>query len=102
MTHLLPRLFRFALALAIALSINSAVLAQSGPVSYQVTLDKNPTTHFLHIAAQVNRGGAPSIDVTMPAWSPGSYNIHNAWRNVQEFSATDESGAPLKFEKIDK
>ncbi len=38
----------------------------------------------------------------MPAWSPGAYWIHNAWRNVQEFSASDETGAALKFEKTDK
>jgi predicted metalloprotease with PDZ domain len=38
----------------------------------------------------------------MPAWSPGAYSIHNAWRNVQEFSAGDEKGAALRFEKIDK
>ncbi len=96
------RSLRVALMLAVGFGLQVLALAQSGPVSYTVTLDKNATTHFLHIAAQVNRGGAPSIDVAMPAWSPGSYNIHNAWRNVQEFSATDENGAPLKFEKIDK
>ena len=38
----------------------------------------------------------------MPAWSPGAYGIRNEWRNVQEFSATDETGATLKFEKVDK
>src|SRR6266571_2743510 len=96
------RSLRVALMLAVGCGLQVLALAQSGPVSYTVTLDKNATTHFLHIAAQVNRGGTPSIDVAMPAWSPGSYNIHNAWRNVQEFSATDENGSPLKFEKIDK
>src|SRR5262249_55768394 len=32
----------------------------------------------------------------------GAYSIHNAWRNVQEFSAGDEKGTALRFEKIDK
>ena len=87
----------------ILLLISSAVAnAQTGPVSYTVTLDRRPTTHFVHIALTVDSGNAASIDVAMPAWSPGAYNIHNAWRNVQEFLAADETGAQLKFEKTDK
>jgi predicted metalloprotease with PDZ domain len=79
-----------------------AAQAQTGPVSYTVTLDRRPTSHFVHLALSVNSENAPSIDLAMPAWSPGAYGIHNAWRNVQEFSAVDESRAVLKFEKIDK
>jgi len=83
-----------------ALSVSAT--AQSGPVSYTITPDKNPSTHFVHVALSVNAGNSASVDVAMPAWSPGGYRIHDAWRNVQEFSATDEKGAQLKFEKIDK
>ena len=99
-----PRLrsLRLVFGLALVLAVGTLAFAQSGPVTYQVTLDKNPTTHFLHVSLHVNSGGAASIDIAMPAWSPGAYNIHNAWRNVQEFSATDETGAKLRFEKIDK
>ena len=93
---------RLVFAVGIALALHCAALAQSPPVAYQVALDKNPNTHFLHISLQVDSGGAASIDVAMPAWSPGAYGMRNEWRNVQEFSATDESGAPLRFEKVDK
>ena len=96
------RSLRFVVAVGFALALHCAVLAQSSPVAYQVVLDKNPTTHFLHISLQVNSGAAASIDVAMPAWSPGAYGIRNEWRNVQEFSASDETGAALKFEKTDK
>jgi predicted metalloprotease with PDZ domain len=82
--------------------LSAAANAQTGPVNYTATLDKRPTSHFVHIGLTVNSGGAVSIGVAMPAWSPGAYGVHNAWRNVQEFSATDETGAPLKFEKTDK
>ncbi len=102
MTHAQLRSLRLALALVFVLALRCSALAQSAQVTYRLTLDKNPTTHFLHVSLQVNSGGAASIDVAMPAWSPGSYNVHNAWRNVQEFSATDETGAKLRFEKIDK
>lgn len=96
------RAVRFILSVSLLLVLNTAAGAQTGPVSYTVTLDKKPTSHFVHVALTVGSGNAASIDVAMPAWSPGAYNIHNAWRNVQEFSSSDETGAQLKFEKIDK
>jgi predicted metalloprotease with PDZ domain len=89
-------------ALVLLIGFGTAARAQTPPVNYSVTLDKLPTSHFVHVALTVNTNGAGSIDVAMPAWSPGAYGIHNAWRNVQEFSASDEAGAKLKFEKIDK
>jgi predicted metalloprotease with PDZ domain len=89
-------------ALVLLIGFGTAAQAQTAPVSYTVTLDKLPTSHFVHVALSVNTNGAASIDVAMPAWSPGAYGINNAWRNVQEFSALDELGAQLKFEKIDK
>lgn len=89
-------------ALVLLIGFGTAAQAQTAPVSYTVTLDKLPTSHFVHVALSVNTNGVPSIDVAMPAWSPGAYGINNAWRNVQEFSALDELGAQLKFEKLDK
>jgi predicted metalloprotease with PDZ domain len=86
----------------VLLALASGVFAQTGPVSYVVELDKQPASHFLHVAVEVDGGRADSVDFAMPAWSPGAYFIHNAWRNVQEFSASDETGARLNFEKIDK
>ena len=93
---------RTALAILFALALQSEVLSQSAPVNYHVVLDKNPSTHFLHISVQFNSSGAASMDVAMPAWAPGAYGIRNEWRNIQEFSATGERGATLNFEKVDK
>ena len=98
----LNRAGRFVIFGAVLFVLCATASAQSGPVSYTVALDKRPTSHFISVAFTVNSAGAASIDVAMPAWSPGAYGIHNAWRNVQEFSANDETGAALKFEKIDK
>ena len=96
------RSVRATFTILFALALQGATSAQTPPVSYQVKLDKNPSTHFLHISLRVATAGAPSIDVAMPAWAPGAYGIRNEWRNVQEFAATNETGAPLKFEKVDK
>src|SRR5262245_40387799 len=98
MNNINQRTVRLIASVVVAFALQSIAHGQSPPVAYRVTLDKNPTTHFLHISLQVNAGAASSIDVAMPAWSPGAYNIHNAWRNVQEFSATGDSGQTLNFE----
>lgn len=95
------RSIKLGLVIAVSLLVHGAARAQSPAVNYTLTPDKRPATHFLHIAVQVN-STAPYVDVAMPAWSPGAYNIHNAWRNVQELSAADETGASLEFAKIDK
>jgi len=93
---------RLLFAFLVITFFSATVTAQTGPVSYTLALDKRPTSHFVQVALTVNSGGASSIDVAMPAWSPGAYAINNAWRNVQEFSAVDETSAALRFEKVDK
>lgn len=90
------------IAPALLLVLATVAYSQTGPVSYTVTLDQKQTSHMVKIALTVNAGDAASIDVAMPAWAPGAYIIQNPWRNVQEFSAADEKGATLKFEKTDK
>ncbi len=101
MTNARSTSLRLLLPLALFLFLPVVAAAQSPVVAYSITPDKNPTTHFLHISLEFN-STAPSVDVAMPAWSPGAYNINNAWRNVQEFSASDETSTTLKFEKVDK
>jgi predicted metalloprotease with PDZ domain len=91
----------FALALLLAVSATAAT-GQTAPVDYTVRLDPLPASHLLHVRMRVRGVAGPSVDVAMPAWSPGAYRITDAWREVQEFSATETGGAPLKFEKVDK
>ena len=101
MTNARSTSFRFLLPLAFVVFLPVVAAAQSPEpvaVAYTVTPDKNPSTHILHISLQFN-ATASTTDVAMPAWSPGAYNIHNAWRNVQEFAASDETGAALKSER---
>lgn len=67
---------------------------------YVLTLE-NPQTHFLGVTLTVPAQGA-QMDFSLPAWAPGSYQIANYAKFVQEFSARDENGKALKFRKQDK
>ena len=95
----LNRAGRFVIFGAVLFVLCATASAQSGPVSYTVSLDKRPTSHFINVTLTVNSGGAASIDVAMPAWSPGGYGIHNAWRNVQEFRLTTKRARRLSLKR---
>ena len=57
---------RFALLTAAVAVIASA---QTAPVSYTVTLDPKPTSHFVHIELSVANVTGPSVEVAMPVCS---------------------------------
>jgi predicted metalloprotease with PDZ domain len=40
--------------------------------------------------------------LVMPVWTPGSYLMREFERHVQDFAATDASGQPLQWEKVNK
>jgi len=80
------------------LSVPAAALAQA--VSYTVSVPK-PTSSLLHVVMDVRGVTGPSVDVAMPAWSPGSYNLHWAAKNVQRFTAQDASGRALTAAMVD-
>jgi predicted metalloprotease with PDZ domain len=73
-------------------------------IAFTVSMPK-PHTHLLEVEIHVKRGlrAWPKEDVLiMPVWTPGSYLVREFERHVQDFAATDASGQPLQWEKIDK
>jgi predicted metalloprotease with PDZ domain len=63
---------------------------------------QQPNRHLFEVAIKVAAADAASLDFAIPNWRPGRYIIQNYARNIQEFSAQDERGAPLHWEKMDK
>lgn len=55
-------------------------------IAYTLTLD-NPERHLFLVEIELDTGGAASIDIEFPAWSPGRYFIYDFARNVQQLSA---------------
>lgn len=86
-----------------------SVLGQTpGPfpeISYTVSMTK-PHTHLFEVEMHVKRSAGaqapPEEKIIMPVWTPGSYMIREFSRHVQDFSASNLSGQPLKWEKLDK
>jgi predicted metalloprotease with PDZ domain len=103
--HRVP-LFRGALTLLFLL-FTSLVAAQSTApeISFTVAMPR-PHTHLFEIDVAIKRGPTATVPATeqlvMPVWTPGSYMIREFERHVQDFSATDAAGQPLKWEKVNK
>src|SRR4026209_800194 len=95
-------LFNGALILLFLL-FTSLVAAQSTApeISFTVAMPR-PDTHLFEIDVAIKRGPTATVPATdqlvMPVWTPGSYMIREFERHVQDFSATDAAGQPLKWE----
>ena len=78
--------------------------AQSAPISgvrYEVTFD--PTTapsRTLHVAMTFDVTGQGPVLLSLPAWTPGAYEISNFARWVSAFGATS-GGKALSWDKLD-
>ena len=82
---------------------SNKVATGASPLSLVYTLSfPKPHTHIYEVTFAIGNVTAPQVDLVMPTWTPGSYLQREFARNVQEFSARDESGQPLRWEKADK
>jgi predicted metalloprotease with PDZ domain len=61
-----------------------------------------PETHLYEITMEVDPKGAKSIDLILPAWTPGSYVIRDFSRHVRDVTAKDVRGRRLAIEKTAK
>ena len=66
-------------------------------VSYQ-----NPHQHFIDIHCIIENVNSEILDVHLPAWRPGRYELGNFAKNIQRWNVSDEKGKPLHSEKISK
>ena len=87
-----------------ASQLASRATAQSTPISdvrYDITYDS--ATAFrrtIGVTMTFSTRGAGDVSLSLPAWTPGAYEISNFSRYVLNFSVTDGS-APLTWDKID-
>ncbi|MDZ7268554.1 MAG: PDZ domain-containing protein [candidate division KSB1 bacterium] len=67
---------------------------------YRLRLEE-PQAHLLQVELTVP-AARPHQDFSLPAWAPGSYQIANYAKFVQDFAALDAAGRSLPVIKIDK
>ena len=86
---------RFSLLL-IPLVVATPLSAQT--VRYEVSVARGE----FHVTAEFPASGKDTLLVSLPAWSPGNYEIQNYARYVHGFGAKNASGQALRWDRADK
>lgn len=75
--------------------------ARSQPVRYTVSIPR-PEDQYVHVTMAIPAASGKTVDVAMPAWTPGSYKIRDFGRHVYDLRAEDMAGNPLEVTRLDK
>src|SRR6201988_3090117 len=72
-------------------------------ISFTVAMTR-PHTHLFDVNIAIKRttDGPQEELLVMPVWTPGSYLVREFARHVQDFTAANAAGQPLKWEKTNK
>ncbi len=74
-------------------------------IAFTVAMSR-PHTHMFEVDVKIKRAATASApaneSLVMPVWTPGSYLVREFARHVQDFTAKDALGQPLKWEKTNK
>lgn len=70
-------------------------------VNYQMAITQ-PEHHLSDIRVEFPATAQSFLDVKLPAWRTGRYEILDMANGVRLFNANDKNGHPLKWEKIEK
>ncbi|HXM37329.1 MAG TPA: PDZ domain-containing protein [Gemmatimonadales bacterium] len=84
-----------------ALLVTYAMPLAAQTVRYEVALT-SPAAKTFHVSAEFPAAGKETLFVSLPAWSPGSYEIQNYARYVHGFGAKNAAGQPLRWDRGDK
>src|ERR1700674_2969353 len=87
-----------------SLALSAQGTATSAPLSdirYEVTFTRtNGERRLVSSAMTFTVGGVAPVVLSLPAWTPGAYEIDNFARNVANFTA-EETGTSLRWDKLD-
>jgi predicted metalloprotease with PDZ domain len=78
-----------------------AVPLSAQSVTYEVSVPSTAVRLF-HVAADFPARGKDTLYLSLPAWSPGSYEIQNYARYVRHFGAKSVTGQTLFWDRLDK
>src|SRR2546427_1646256 len=82
--------------------LTAPVAALPAPrLDYVVRVADRPG-HLFHIVIQVSNVMSRTLDLSLPAWTPGWYTIMPYAANVQRLQAHDAQGKRLPIQAIDK
>lgn len=63
---------------------------------------KNPQSHYIYIDLTIDNVNTPALELQLPSWRPGRYELGNFAKNVKRVDAFDENGNTLSYLKSTK
>jgi len=60
---------------------------------------KNPASHYVYIDMHIGGIKSDTIQLQLPAWRPGRYELGNFAKNVKKVDVCDENGKTLDYNK---
>ncbi|NMM39759.1 M61 family metallopeptidase [Pseudoalteromonas arctica] len=85
------------LALSVLAALSHSAWAD---VNYSLTVTQ-PEHHLGNVSVEFPQTAQAHLDVKLPAWRTGRYEILNLANGVRFFEAKDENGKALKWKKVD-
>lgn len=70
-------------------------------VFYKVSIE-NPHRHFIRFEGKFETHGQANVQLQLPAWRPGRYELGNFSKNIRAWKATDAQGNALNYTKRNK
>ncbi len=99
------RWFRYAIVMVLGtvvifLACASSLLTaqQKGTVSFVLSMEQS-AAHTYHVEMSCRGAMGEIVDLKMPMWTPGYYQILDFPKNVRNFHAADGTGKQLAWEK---
>ncbi len=62
----------------------------------------NPYTHYIDIECSIENISLPQIELQLPSWRPGRYELGNFAKNIQQFKVINAKGEALSYKKTSK
>jgi predicted metalloprotease with PDZ domain len=80
------------------LFVSSACRSEQARMSFTVSMEE-PDTHMFQVELLCKGIEGDTVDFKIPSWTPGYYRVLDFEKNVRNFSAQDQGGQPLEWEK---
>jgi predicted metalloprotease with PDZ domain len=61
-----------------------------------------PGSHYIDVVCQIDKVSGHMLDLQLPAWRPGRYELQHFAKNIRRFAVFDQNGQPLVFRKTTK
>jgi predicted metalloprotease with PDZ domain len=88
--------FRFTHLLLMLLVVSAPAAAQSNRFRIDYTVEvQDPDAGLFHVTADIRNIRQPSLELSLPTWTPGWYTIENYFKNVLRFTIKDPQGKRL-------